>query len=146
MGGAQLERVFSLTDINEAAAWFWQQTAAVVFAFHGDMGAGKTTFITALCRARSVSTPVSSPTFSLINEYLFEDNGIERSIYHMDMYRLKDEEEAIQAGVEDCLYSGSLCLVEWPDKITGLLPEDAVHVYISLTKDGHRRLKLLINS
>lgn len=145
-GGKEVSREFTLTGIADAADWFWQQTHASVFAFHGEMGVGKTTFIAALCRARSVTTPVSSPTFSLINEYARNERGVEQIIYHMDMYRLKDEEEAIQAGVEDCLYSGSICLVEWPEKIAGLLPEDAVHVYLSLAKDGARTLKLQANS
>ncbi len=145
-GSAQLVKEFALTDIAVAAAWFWQQTDATIFAFHGEMGAGKTTFITALCLAKQVSTAVSSPTFSLINEYAYNEGNKERVIYHMDMYRLKDEEEAIQAGVEDCLYSGNICLVEWPEKIDGLLPAETTHAYISLAKNGLRRLKLQPNS
>lgn len=133
---------FSLSGITEAARWFWQHTDARVFAFHGHMGAGKTTFITVLCHAKSVSTPVSSPTFSLINEYAYTEGGAEKILYHMDMYRLKDEEEAIQAGVEDCLYSGNICLVEWPEKIAGLLPEETAHVYISVVDGSTREVKL----
>ncbi len=142
----QLVKEFTLSGIDGVADWFWHQTDAKVFAFHGEMGAGKTTFIAALCRARFVTAPVSSPTFSLINEYAYDENGVEKTMYHMDMYRLKDEEEAIQAGVEDCLYSGSICLVEWPEKIGSLLPEDTLHVYLSLGGDGSRTLKLQANS
>ncbi|MBX3239511.1 MAG: tRNA (adenosine(37)-N6)-threonylcarbamoyltransferase complex ATPase subunit type 1 TsaE [Chitinophagaceae bacterium] len=134
---------FELSEIDQAAQKFWQYATGAVFAFHGEMGAGKTTFIAALCRAKGVVTALSSPTFSLINEYAFFDKkGNEKLIYHMDMYRLKDEEEAMQAGVEDCLYSGNICMVEWPEKVAGLLPENATHVYISLAGNQRRLLKL----
>ncbi len=144
-GQEQLLQTFGIDAIAATAEWFWQQTNARVFAFHGDMGVGKTTFIGMLCRSKGVATQVSSPTFSLINEYIYVEDGVEKTIYHMDMYRLKDEEEAIQAGVEDCLYSGSICLVEWPEKIASIFPDDTVHVYLSLAKDGERTLRLLAN-
>ena len=75
---------------------------------------------------------VGSPTFSIINEYSYTENGTEKKIFHLDLYRLKDEEEAIQAGVEDCLYSDNICLVEWPEKAPGIFPEDTLHVYIEV--------------
>ena len=111
-----------------------QLVNATVFAFHGDMGAGKTTFIHALCDVKGVKDVVGSPTFSIINEYVYTDNGDEKKIFHIDLYRLKDEEEAIQAGVEDCLYSDHICLVEWPERAPGIFPEDTVHVYIDTSR------------
>lgn len=136
-----MELNFSLDTIREAAASCWQLAgAARVIAFHGEMGAGKTTFIHALCEKKQVADTIGSPTFSIINEYRYTEDGQEKKIFHMDLYRLKDEEEAMQAGVEDCLYSGHLCLVEWPEKATGLLPDDTLHVQIAITGLDARKL------
>jgi tRNA threonylcarbamoyladenosine biosynthesis protein TsaE len=137
-----MELVFSLDTIKETATRFWKLAGpAKVFAFHGDMGAGKTTFIHALCDAKGVKDVVGSPTFSIINEYVYS-NGETGKIYHIDLYRLKDEEEAIQAGVEDCLYSDHLCFVEWPDRSPGIFPEDTVHVNIDTIDSSLRRLRI----
>ena len=122
-----MELRFHLQDIGTAAEAFWRQfPTQTVLAFHGGMGAGKTTFIHALCLAKGVVDTVGSPTFSIINEYKY-DKG---RIFHIDLYRLKDEEEAIRAGVEDVLYSGELCLVEWPDRAPGIFPPDTVALRI----------------
>jgi tRNA threonylcarbamoyladenosine biosynthesis protein TsaE len=110
-----------------------------VIAFHGEMGAGKTTFIHSICRALQVQNTVSSPTFSIINEYLLPAGRI---IYHMDLYRLKDESEAIEAGVEDCLHSGKVCLVEWPDKAPGLFSPGTLHCHFHLLTDNQRKLQI----
>ncbi len=107
-----------------------------VIAFHGPMGSGKTTLIHAICDQKKVTSPVSSPTFALINEYTSPGG----SIYHIDLYRLDDEEEAVRAGVEDCLYSGKTCLVEWPEKAPSIFPEHTVHIFIELLSDNTRRL------
>ncbi|MBX3257977.1 MAG: tRNA (adenosine(37)-N6)-threonylcarbamoyltransferase complex ATPase subunit type 1 TsaE [Chitinophagaceae bacterium] len=131
-----------LEKTDEAAAMFWQQVKGNVFAFHGQMGAGKTTFISALCRAKGVTGHIGSPTFSLINEYRYTEEGNTRSIFHIDLYRLTNEEEALNAGVEDCLYSGDICFVEWPEKVPALLPEDTVHVYVHPVSNHIRRLKI----
>ncbi|MGN6439997.1 MAG: tRNA (adenosine(37)-N6)-threonylcarbamoyltransferase complex ATPase subunit type 1 TsaE [Agriterribacter sp.] len=131
-----------LEKIEEAAQMFWQQVTGEVFAFHGEMGAGKTTFIAALCRAKGTTDHIGSPTFSLINEYTYKEGNVQKSIFHIDLYRLKDEEEAMNAGVEDCLYSGSVCFVEWPEKAPSLLPHDVVHVYVYPVSDQMRRLKI----
>ncbi len=88
---------------------------------------------------------IGSPTFSLINEYRFVEGGITRSIFHIDLYRLKDEEEAMNAGVEDCLYSGNVCFVEWPEKAPSLLPDYTVHVYMYPVNDQLRRLKIEVS-
>ena len=118
---------FSLDNLPAIAANFIRQfSQSKVFAFHGAMGAGKTTFIHALCDGLKVNSTVGSPTFSIINEYGYT-GGV---VYHIDLYRLRDEEEAIRAGVEDCLYSGQLCFAEWPDRAPGIFPEDTIHVYL----------------
>ena len=131
---------FTLENIGEAATRFWEITKGKnTFAFHGAMGSGKTTFIHALCEVKKVTSHVGSPTFSIINEYVYEGG----KIFHIDLYRLKDENEAIRAGVEDCLYSGAICLVEWADKAPGLFPEDAVTVFIEADDQNLRHLTLI---
>ena len=102
------------------------------------MGAGKTTFIHTLCDLRGVTDVVGSPTFSIINEYLFPGG----MIYHIDLYRLKDEEEALRAGVEDCLYSDHVCLVEWPEKAPGIFPPGTVHAFIEVIDSDSRHLTI----
>ena len=129
---------FSLENINEAAITFLASIRQrKVIALHGQMGAGKTTFVHAVCDTLKVSDTVSSPTFSIINEYNAAEAGI---VYHIDLYRLKDEQEAINAGVEDCFYSGNLCLVEWPEITPALFPDDTVHCYLSVLEDKERKL------
>ncbi|HWC52929.1 MAG TPA: tRNA (adenosine(37)-N6)-threonylcarbamoyltransferase complex ATPase subunit type 1 TsaE [Chitinophagaceae bacterium] len=136
-----MEWIFTLKDIQETALSFWKaiQDKRVV-AFHGLMGTGKTTFIHAMCDVKKVRETVGSPTFSLINEYTFDENGKERKIYHIDLYRLKSESEAFDAGIEDCLYSDHICLLEWPEKAPSILPEDTVHVFIESIDANKRRL------
>ena len=122
-----MEICFRLQEIRPAAEQFWQQfNLQKVFAFHGSMGAGKTTFIHALCDVKGVTDTVGSPTFSIINEYKYPGG----KVFHIDLYRLKDEEEALRAGVEDTLYSGEICLVEWPDRAPGIFPPETVSVQI----------------
>ena len=129
---------FSLENINEAAATFLEAIGTKkVIALHGQMGAGKTTFVHAISDALGVQAAVSSPTFSIINEYTSANGDI---IYHLDLYRLKDEQEAINAGVEDCLYSGNLCLVEWPEITPELFPDDTMHCYLSVVGEKERKL------
>jgi len=134
---------FSLDNIHDVAKAFWEALPTKkVFAFHGQMGAGKTTFIQALCQVKDVKDVTGSPTFSIINEYEYLCEGTKRAIFHMDLYRLKDKEEAEQAGVEDVLYSGEICLVEWPEKAPEVFPEDTIHVYIDAISSEKRRLKI----
>jgi tRNA threonylcarbamoyladenosine biosynthesis protein TsaE len=133
------EWTFYLADIDTVAAQFWQAyDSRLVFAFHGQMGVGKTTFIHALCKAKAVSSTVGSPTFSIINEYSYP-NGI---IEHIDLYRLKDAREAVGAGVEDILYSGNICLVEWPERMPDLFPENTVNVFLESIDQQIRRLRV----
>jgi len=105
-----------------------------VFLFYGDMGAGKTTFIKALCAQLGVAEQVTSPTFSIVNEY----NGTNAQVYHFDFYRLKSQDEALDMGYEEYLYSENYCLIEWPEKIADLLPMHYVKVTIQVT-DGQTR-------
>jgi tRNA threonylcarbamoyladenosine biosynthesis protein TsaE len=136
-----MQWIFTLEDIQKIATKFWNVVNnATVLAFYGEMGSGKTTFIHALCDVKRVKDVVGSPSFSIINEYVFEENGTEKKIYHIDLYRLKDEEEARLAGVEDCLYSGNICLVEWPAKASALLPENTVNIYLETVNPETRRL------
>lgn len=135
-----MEWNFTLKDISRVAKEFWEHAGdKKVFAFHGDIGAGKTTFISELCRAKGIKDTASSPTFSLINDYVFTDEtGIEQHLFHLDLYRIHDEEEAIHAGIEDALYSGAICMVEWAEKIPNLLPEETIHVTIVPGKEGRK--------
>ena len=138
-----MDFVFSLKNINEVAKDFWRQSkGGNVFAFHGQMGAGKTTFIHALCEVKEVRDAMGSPTFSIINEYEYNCEGTRKLLFHMDLYRVKDEEEAIRAGVEDALSSGYICLVEWPEKAPGIFPDDTVHVYIDVEDDKTRKVRI----
>ena len=130
---------FTLNNITEAAQQLLSLAGARrVLAFHGEMGAGKTTFIHALCQAMGVKDPVTSPTFSIINQYNTADGKI---VYHMDLYRLKDADEAINAGIEDCLFSGNICLVEWPEKAPSIFPDDTLHLYINLVNNDTRQIE-----
>lgn len=138
-----MEWLFTLDNINTVAKEFWEQVEGkMVFAFHGQMGAGKTTFIHALCDVKEVKDVVGSPTFSIINEYEYDCEGTKKVLFHMDLYRIKDEQEALRAGVEDALFSGFICLAEWPEKAPGVFPDNTVHVYIELVDTGTRRLKI----
>jgi tRNA threonylcarbamoyladenosine biosynthesis protein TsaE len=107
-----------------------------VFAFYGKMGAGKTTFIQSVCRVLGSDDNITSPTFALINEY----DSVSGLIYHFDFYRIKNMEEAFDLGYEDYLYGGSYCLIEWPEMIEPLLPENIVKVQIVTGEDGTRTI------
>ena len=131
---------FSLNEINKTATTFLQTIGKrKTIALHGQMGAGKTTFVHAICDVLGVQNSVSSPTFSIINEYTTETNS---AIFHIDLYRLKNETEAIAAGVEDCFYSGNTCFIEWPEIAPGILPDDTVHCYLSVKGNNERMLQI----
>ncbi len=126
-----------LNHIGEAAKTFVAAIGAHrVFAFYGSMGAGKTTFIKAVCEALGVQDVITSPTFAIVNEYEIS----EREIYHFDFYRIKRLEEVYDMGYEEYFYSGALCFIEWPELIEPLLPDDAVRVSIEEQPDGSRRV------
>jgi tRNA threonylcarbamoyladenosine biosynthesis protein TsaE len=107
-----------------------------IFLFYGDMGAGKTTFIQSVCKSLEVTEPVTSPTFSIANEY----NGSAGKVYHFDFYRLKKQEEALDMGYEEYFYSGNYCFIEWPEKIPDLLPEHYIRVNIRILSNNERML------
>ncbi len=126
----------NLNAINIAAQDFIKKIKnKKVFAFYGEMGAGKTTFIKAICENLGVEDMINSPTFSIVNEYLGADGNI---IYHMDCYRIEKESEATDIGVTGYLYSGNYCFIEWPEKIKRLLPDDMVKVKIAETENRIR--------
>ena len=131
--------ISSLDAINEAAKQFVAAMGSNrVFAFYGKMGAGKTTFIKALCTELGVDDVITSPTFAIVNEYTAGDGS---PIYHFDFYRIKKLDEVYDMGYEDYFYNGGLCLIEWPELIESLLPEDAVEVHIAEQPDGTRTLQ-----
>jgi tRNA threonylcarbamoyladenosine biosynthesis protein TsaE len=136
-----MDLIFNLEEIDAAAKAFLSKYGdKKVFALNGAMGAGKTTFIRAICRLRSVKDTVGSPTFSIINPYHYEEDGKDKTMYHIDLYRLKDEEEAIRTGVEDCLWSGADCWVEWPGIAPGIFPDDTVQVWLEAINPNLRKL------
>jgi len=122
-------RIKSIKTINKTAHQFIEQIGdKTVFAFNGTMGAGKTTFIKAICEELGVTETVNSPTFSIVNEYETIDGRI---IYHFDCYRINKMEEALEIGIEEYLYSGNLCFIEWSENIASLLPDSVVNVEIT---------------
>lgn len=126
----------SLEHIDEAARQFTGQMGTNdIIAFYGKMGAGKTTFIKALCQQLGVTDTVTSPTFAIVNEYL---DGKQNPIYHFDFYRIRRPEEVLDIGFEDYIGSGCLCLIEWPEMIEDYLPDDIMRVYIDEQPDGTR--------
>jgi tRNA threonylcarbamoyladenosine biosynthesis protein TsaE len=133
----------SFNELNDFAVSFWQTIGdSKLFAFHGEMGAGKTTIITAICKHKGVKDIISSPTFSIINEYRFIEKGEEKKIFHLDLYRLNSMEEIVQAGVEDAIYSGNICFIEWPEKAPEFLNENTVHVFIDMIDGTDRSVKI----
>jgi len=130
----------SLENINQTAKKFIELIGnRTIFAFNGSMGAGKTTFIKAICESMGVEEAVNSPTFSIVNEYEAADGRI---IYHFDCYRINKIEEAVDMGTEEYLYSGNLCFIEWSENIAPLLPDQIVNVNIKETENGKREIQI----
>ena len=130
--------IASTEDLERAAKEFLQAIGSErLIALYGSMGAGKTTFTAALCKVLGVEDPVCSPTFTLVNEYRLPDGGM---MYHFDFYRLKNSSEALDIGLYDYLDSGCLCLMEWPEVIEDLLPEETLAVHLEVLPDGTRML------
>lgn len=131
-----------LDDLDTVAERFLEDAGQYpVIAFSGEMGAGKTTFIQALCRAAGVEQEVNSPTFALVNEY-FDREG--NSIFHFDLYRIEHPSELFDMGYEEYFYSGFPCYIEWPEKALHLIPEDALRVEIRVREDGSRELRYFL--
>ena len=130
--------IFSLGELDRAAERFLELAGGHrVIAFSGELGAGKTTFIQAICRQLGIEVDVNSPTFSLVNEYFSPEGD---SVFHFDLYRIESLEELYDMGYEEYFYSGSLCLIEWPEKARDLIPEDALWVQIKI---GEKDVRIL---
>lgn len=139
---SKIIKIATPADLDRAAREFVALMGDdTVFAFYGTMGAGKTTFITALCRALGVSDDaMGSPSFAIVNEYRSDTTA--ELIYHFDMYRLKNLEEAFDIGIEDYLFCGAVCLIEWPERVEDILPDDTVPVHITVCDDDSRILTI----
>ena len=134
-------RITSLDNIREAAkAFLAGMGTSKVVAFYGKMGAGKTTFIKAICEELGVEDVITSPTFALVNEYTAGNGAL---VYHFDFYRIKRLDEVYDMGYEDYFYGGNLCLLEWPELIEDILPDDAMRVSITEQEDGSRVIESL---
>lgn len=136
-----MKQIYTLQEIDAVAEAFSRYLAdspSKVVAFYAEMGTGKTTFIKALCAQLGVQAEVNSPTFAIVNDY----PSPEGSVYHFDYYRIKSLAEAYDIGSEDYFYSGNVCLIEWPEKMEALLPEDAVVVHIKVLEDGRREMRV----
>lgn len=133
-----MDAIFGLAQVNAVARLLWNAGKQhKVWAFHAAMGTGKTTFIHALAQELGVTDAIGSPTYAIVNEYQSPTAG---TIYHMDWYRLRDEQEAIEAGLEDQLNSGHLCWIEWPEKAPDLLPADTFHIHMEVLDEHTRRM------
>jgi len=132
-----MEITFSLEEIDHTAQQVLSLSIKNIILLHGSMGAGKTTFIKALARQLGVQDMTSSPTFSIVNEYLAGDGN---PLYHFDLYRLNSEEEAYDMGIDEYFYSGNLCLIEWPEKTPNLIPIDHTTITIKALPNGKRHL------
>jgi len=132
-------KISSLQELESAAARFLEMSGKkTVIALSGEMGAGKTTFIQAICKNLGVEVEVNSPTFSLVNEYFTRDGN---SIFHFDLYRIESTEELYDMGYEEYFYSGTLCLVEWPEKARDLIPDDSLWVNIVIDENEARLIQ-----
>jgi tRNA threonylcarbamoyladenosine biosynthesis protein TsaE len=129
----------NIDDLDQICEKLIEQFQHKVVLFYGEMGNGKTTLIKQLCKKLGVNESTSSPTFSIVNEYKTNDN---KTIYHFDFYRIKDENEVLDFGYEEYLYSNNFCFIEWPEKIPNMLPADVVKVYINLDAEGNRVIAL----
>lgn len=133
-----VEIYFNFDEIELTAKKFLDAVSGYkIFAFSGELGAGKTTFITSVCKELNVSETVTSPTYSIIQEYKTDDNKI---IFHIDLYRLKSNQEAIDAGVEDCFLSNEICMVEWPEKAPGIFPSNTIYCNIEILSSDKRKM------
>ncbi len=134
-----MNKDYSLDNLSEIATDLIKAAAHKTLLFYGEMGAGKTTLIKQICKVLSVEDNISSPTFSLVNEYQTSKG---EKVFHFDFYRITDEEEALDMGIEDYLYNNTWCLIEWPQNVENLLPLDAVEIHLSILENGQRNIQL----
>lgn len=137
-----MNRDYSLNELQEVAQEVITTATNKILLFNGEMGVGKTTLIKEICKVLGIDDVTHSPTFSLVNEYHTNNGEI---VYHFDFYRIDNEEEAYDMGVEDYLYSNNWCLIEWPGNVKNLLPLEAVDVNITLLENGQRNIQLKTN-
>lgn len=129
-----MDLTFTLQELPEIAGKVLLKANSKTLLFYGAMGVGKTTFINVLAQQLGVKEALSSPTFSIVNEYALPDD----KLYHFDCYRLENEEEALDIGIEDYLDAGHWCIIEWPEKIETLLPDTATHIKLTKNQNGSR--------
>lgn len=134
-----MELTYTLEDLPEVADAILSHAPTKTLLFYGEMGIGKTTLIKELAKSLGVQDTLNSPTFSIVNEYLLEAD----KLYHFDFYRIEAEEEAMDIGVEDYFYSGHWNFIEWPQKITNLLPEESTELQLTINPNGSRTLKMM---
>ncbi len=134
-----MNKNYALKDLAEVAKEIIAVAKNKTLLFYGQMGVGKTTLIKEFCKQLKVLDNISSPTFSLVNEY---QTATEAKVFHFDFYRIEDEEEALDIGVEEYFYTNNWCLIEWPENIENLLPLDAVQIQLTILEDGQRNIQL----
>jgi tRNA threonylcarbamoyladenosine biosynthesis protein TsaE len=134
-----MNKNFSLIDLPSLSSEIISSVKNKTLLFYGPMGVGKTTLIKEICKELGVLDNISSPTFSLVNEYHASQN---QKIFHFDFYRITEEEEALDMGIEDYFYDNNWCLIEWPENIENLLPLDAVEIHLSIMDEGKRNIQL----
>ena len=134
-----MNKNYSLEELSSISKEIIASAKNKTLLFYGQMGVGKTTLIKEICKELGVLDNISSPTFSLVNEY---QNSKNEQIFHFDFYRIEDENEALDMGIEDYLYNNNWCLIEWPENIENLLPLEAVQIHLSILENGKRNIKL----
>lgn len=134
-----MNKNYSFLDLNQIAKEIIRNSKHKILLFHGEMGVGKTTLIKEICKILGTDVLINSPTFSIVNEYITNTNEI---IYHFDFYRIKNEEEALNLGLEDYFYSNAWCLIEWPSVIQNLVPLKNSTIYITELNNGQRNIEL----
>ena len=136
-----MNKNYSLEEISDIADLILKIVSDKILLFYGEMGVGKTTLIKEIIKQLDVDDVVTSPTFSLVNEY---QSNTGKNIYHFDFYRIENEEEALDIGIDEYFYSNAWCLIEWPERIKNLLPLNAVEIHLSLNDDESRRIEVSI--
>ncbi|WP_438988346.1 tRNA (adenosine(37)-N6)-threonylcarbamoyltransferase complex ATPase subunit type 1 TsaE [Polaribacter sp.] len=134
-----MDKSYSLENLSEIATAVIASVKNKTLLFYGEMGVGKTTLIKEICKQLGALDNISSPTFSLVNEYQTKNN---ESIFHFDFYRIEEEEEALDMGIDDYFYNNDWCLIEWPENVENLLPLEAVEIHLSVLEDGQRNIQL----